>query len=197
MDKGYFIFNVIAPIYGWFYQSQKKHYQGILEKVKSEFNWQEFHDILDIGCGTGALSSVFNEKGLSVTAVDPVQRMLDIASSKPENCNIKYVKANVLKSLPFEDNSFDIVIASYVAHGLKAHERKVMYSEMKRIAKEYVILHDYNGQRALMTTLIEWLEGGDYFNFIRDVREEMERHPCDVRVVDVDKRAAWYICRAK
>jgi len=150
----------------------------------------------------GALCSVLNERGMEVTGVDSAKNMLEIAKNKPENKNINFVNGNVLKKLPFNDKSFDIAIASYVAHGLKTHERKKMYAEMSRVAKEFVILHDYNDKRGLLTNIIEWLEGGNYFHFIKNAELEMkdcliEIKNCfsEVYAINVDIRANWYICK--
>jgi ubiquinone/menaquinone biosynthesis C-methylase UbiE len=200
--KGSGLFNSIAPVYGLFYRIQKKRFSEVIEWVATEFDLTAFETIIDIGCGTGALCSVLSEKGLAVTGIDTAEKMLAIARSKPENKKISFIQDNILETLLFEDKSFDIAIASYVAHGLKAGERKLMYAEMSRVARDYVIIYDYNDKRSLLTTFIEWLEGGDYFHFIRNAEPEMkdcvfEIKNCfsDVKVVDVDTRAAWYICK--
>lgn len=196
------LFNLIAPIYGLFYKSQKRNFNKIINNVQKEFDLLEFNTIIDIGCGTGALCSVLSERGLKVTGVDPAKKMLKIAKSKSENKDIYFVQGSVLDNLPFDNNHFEIAITSYVAHGLKQEQRKKMYAEMGRVAKKWVIIHDYNDQRALGTSLIEWLEGGDYFHFIRHAEPEMrdcmtELKPCfsEVRVVSVGVRANWYICK--
>jgi len=53
----------------------------------------------------------------------------------------------------------------------------------------------YYGKRGLLTTIIEWLERGDYFNFIKVAKDELDSVFLDVEVIDVDTRAAWYICK--
>ena len=201
-EKGSGLFNSIAPIYGLFYKIQKKRFAEVINRVMDVFDLTAFKTIIDIGCGTGALCSVMSEKGLAVTGIDTADKMLQIARGKPENINIRFFQANVLDTLPFEEKSFDIALASYVAHGLKAEERRLMYAEMSRVAKHFVVIYDYNDKRSLLTTFIEWLEGGDYFHFIRNAEPEMkdcisEMKSCfsDVKVVDVDTRAAWYICK--
>ena len=200
--KGSFMFNSIAPVYGLFYKIQKKRFTEVINGVANELDLTAFNTIIDIGCGTGALCSVLSEKGLTVTGIDTADKMLEIARSKPENKNIRFIQANILETLPFEDKRFDVALASYVAHGLKAGERKLMYSEMSRVAKHFVVIYDYNDKRSPLTTFIEWLEGGDYFHFIRNAEPEMrdcisEMKSCfsDVTVVNVDTRAAWYICK--
>ncbi len=196
------LFNLIAPVYGLFYEAQKKRFTEVIEGAAAELDLTSFNTIIDIGCGTGALCSVLSRKGLSVTGIDPARKMLNIAMSKPENEEVNFVEADALKGLPFDDQSFDIAIASYVAHGLKSEERMIMYAEMSRVSKEWVVIYDYNDRRSALVTFIEWLEGGDYFHFIRNAEPELkdcvsEMKSCfaEVRVVDVDHRAAWYLCK--
>jgi ubiquinone/menaquinone biosynthesis C-methylase UbiE len=196
------LFNSIAPVYGLFYKVQKKRFTEVIGSVEKELDLSSFKTIIDIGCGTGALCSVLNHKGLSVTGIDPANKMLEIARSKQENKDIRFIQADVLEGLPFDDNSFDVAIASYVAHGLKVGERKRMYAEMSRVTNQWVVIYDYNDKRSLLITIIEWLEGGDYFHFIRNAEPEMrdcvsEMKSCysEVKVIKVDTRAAWYICK--
>ncbi len=196
------LFNSIAPVYGLFYDAQKKRFAEVIEGVEKELDLSSFETIIDIGCGTGALCSVLNDKGLSVTGIDPADKMLEIARNKQENKDISFIQADVLEGLPFDDKSFDIAIASYVAHGLKAEERKRMYAEMSRVTNQWVVIYDYNDERSLLITIIEWLEGGDYFHFIkyaepemRDCVSEMKSCFSEVKVINVDTRAAWYICK--
>ena len=203
MSKQYsnFLFNTIAPIYGLFYRKQKKRYREVIERASSVLSLASYRSILDVGCGTGALCSVLHEMGLDVTGVDPAQNMLHAAKRQPENTSINFLQANVLDGLPFDDQSFDVSIASYVAHGMPQQERARLYAEMRRVTKSKVIIYDYNQNRATLTTIVEWLERGDYFRFIKHPSEEMrdcvhEMKACfqDVQVLDIDTHASWYIC---
>lgn len=195
------LFNAIAPVYGLFFNIQRKKYAEVLEDLESELDLKSFKTILDVGCGTGALCAVLSKKGLNVTGIDPAEKMLNIARKRPENRDVRFLVANVLERLPFEDKSFDASIASYVAHGLQPQERKKMYAEMSRLSASKVIIYDYNQNRSALISFVEWLERGDYFRFIKKARREMEEcvfelKDCfsDVKVVNVDARAALYIC---
>lgn len=197
---GVSLFDAIAPAYGLFYGYQRRGYARIVEKAKAELEFLPGASVLDVGCGTGALCAVLAGRGFLVTGVDPARKMLDVAEKKRQNKGVRFVCADVTSGLPFEDKSFDIAIASYVAHGLRPEERKLLYAEMGRVAKRKVIIYDYNQKRSLLTSLVEWLEQGDYFRFIRVAENEMKNcvsqmRECfsDVRVVQVGPRAAWYI----
>lgn len=188
------VFDWIAPIYGLFYRYQTKHYKESLDGALRELNFTRYKNIIDIGCGTGALCSVLKQSGLKVTGVDSAQKMLNIAAKKQDNNTIQFIQASALERLPFEDKSFDISIASYVAHGLKGYERKIMYDEMSRITRYLVIIYDYNTKRSILTNIIEWLEGGEYFNFIKIAEDEMKEVFDEVRIISVGVRTACYIC---
>lgn len=196
------IFNGISPVYGLFYEKQKKKYGQIIEKARSFVDMKTYDTVLDVGCGTGALCSVLEDLGLEVTGVDAAERMVAEAKKRNPEGNIRFEIGDVLQGLPYGDKSFDLVFSSYVAHGLHQEQRKILYREMGRLARHMVIIHDYNKNRAPLTSFIEWLEGGDYFRFIQVAEEEMGNcldalGKCfsQVRVLDVDKRASWYLCQ--
>ena len=191
------VFNKIAPLYGRFFDYQEKYFAKIIEKVRPEFDISQYESVLDVGCGTGAFLSVVEDMGLKTSGADSSEAMIKQARKKlkGKNTDLTLVKAG--EKLPFRDKSFDIVFASYVAHGLSPEERIGLYREMRRMAREYVIIHDYNDKRAIHTSIIEWLERGDYFNFIRVAEGEVAMVFPSVKKINVDKRAAWYICRVK
>ena len=201
-EKSKRIFNSIAGIYNLFYGYQKRSFHKVIEQVKDDIDITLYDSVLDVGCGTGALCSVLSSKGLTVTGVDPAERMLQKAGSNPDNKGVEFIQGSVLDGLPFDDNSFDLAFASHVAHGMQTELRKKMYKEMSRVAKEYVIIHDYNDKKTPLTSFVEWLEGGDYFHFIkhaepemRDCMKEMENCFSDVRVISIGKTSNWYVCK--
>ena len=188
------IFDSVAPIYGLFFNFQVKYFNKIQARASKEINLDKYASILDIGCGTGALCKTLDDKGLKVTGVDPSEGMLEQAKKKLAGTDIDLFKMIPRGRLPFDDNSFDVAITSYVAHGLQPDERIKLYKEMRRVSRDIVIIHDYNSERALLTTIIEWLERGDYFNFIKIAKEEMTDVFGKMVEINVDTRASWYIC---
>lgn len=185
------LFGTIAPFYALFYSYQKRYYGRILDLHGAKLGLFQYSTVIDIGCGTGALCSALQERGLKVTGVDSEQKMINIA--KRNNPNITFLKASALNALPFNENSFSIAFASYVAHGLKKHERVILYKEMSRLAKHLVIIHDFNSRRSRVIDLIETLEGGDYFGFIDSAKDEIVQYFKDVRFIDVGPLALWYM----
>lgn len=193
-NKSEFIFNMIAPVYGLFFNWQKKRSIEVIEKARGILDLSCYDTIIDVGCGTGALCAVLSDQGLNVTGIDPADKMLAIAMRKAGDKPIRFMSGNVLEKLPFEDNSFDLAIASYVAHGMGSKERKAMYKEMSRVARHKIIIYDYNKKHSILTTLVERLEGGDYTNFINQVEVELRMDFPKVDIIQVYRQANWYIC---
>jgi ubiquinone/menaquinone biosynthesis C-methylase UbiE len=191
------LFDSIASAYGIFFGFQKRRYSKVIDRVSESLDISKCRNILDVGCGTGALCAALSSRGFEVTGIDLSPKMLAVAMKKQENKKINFLQASVLERLPFEDKAFDISITSFVAHGIKAEERKIMYSEMARVAKYLVIIYDYNGNRSGITDIAERLEGGDYFNFIKTAEAELKVSFNNVRRLNTGKLSALYICEPK
>ena len=193
-NRGVNLFNKIAPVYALFFKLQQRNFRRTIDTARPQLDVRQYETALDVGCGTGALCSVLAEQGLAVTGMDPAARMLAAARKRSENRNVSFVRADARSPFPFDDDRFDLVFASYVAHGLFAPERLRMYSEMRRVAREKVIIHDYNDVRHPLTTIVERMEGGDYERFIVVAEDELRTVFSDVTVIQVSARGAWYVC---
>ena len=145
---------------------------------------------LDIGCGSGAFTRALKQEGWDVDGVDAAQAMV----AQAERLGVACMYGNVLNGLPFPDGSYDLVTAAYVAHGLPAKDRRLLFEETRRLSRGLVLFHDYNSVRSLTTDIAEFLEGGDYFNFIHDAAEEMNSAFTKVSIVPVGRQSAWYVC---
>jgi len=86
--------------------------------------------ILDVGAGTGRLAIQLAKMGAEVTALDVSPKILDELNKKYPN--IKTVVGDA-ESLLFEDNSFDIVVATFLIVHLK--NPSLFFSEAYRVLK--------------------------------------------------------------
>ncbi len=195
------LFNRIAPMYGWFYRRQKTQYYQLLGRFKQDLAFSPEDSFLDIGCGSGAFMQALHEQGFNVKGLDASKRMLKTAQKKTSLGSEAFTLADATESLPFENKTFDTVFASYVAHGLDRENRQKLYRNMHRLAKKWVILHDYHNKKRLVVSVIETLERGHYFEFIKVVKDELEacisnNKPCFKSVTKrpINKHASWYIC---
>ncbi len=184
------LFQRISIPYGWFFTGQTRSYAACFALGRDALPDPHGATALDLGCGTGAFTAALRAEGWDVHGVDVAAGMVEQARSRGVGCSI----GNVLKGLPYPDHSFDLVSAAYVAHGLRRDDRLALFREARRLSRRIVLFHDYTADRHLPTSIIEWLEGGDYFNFIRNGLDEMRSVFSAVSVVRVGRSAAWYLC---
>ena len=184
------LFNIIAPGYNWFFKSQTRNYSKILSKYIFKLEIPDNCRVLDAGCGTGALTQAFSDQGFEVLGIDMAKMMMRYGVKRGLDCRY----GNIIDGLDFEDKSFDLVVFAFVAHGLDRDKRNKLFKEAIRLSRGKVLLHDYSPERSIMTNIIEYIEGGDYFNFIRTGLEEMQDVFSTVEVLKIKKHINWYIC---
>lgn len=89
-------------------------------------------NILEIGSGPGNVSKLLSGTGATVTGIDFSVDMVEIAQKRyPE---ITFLQADA-EQLPFDDNSFDVVIANFVVHHLARPEK--VFREVSRVLKHW------------------------------------------------------------
>ncbi|OBI45336.1 SAM-dependent methyltransferase [Mycobacterium kyorinense] len=73
----------------------------------------EARDVLDLGAGTGKLTTRLVERGLAVVAVDPIAEMLEVLrSSLPDTPAL----LGTAEEIPLADNSVDAVLVAQAWH---------------------------------------------------------------------------------
>lgn len=121
------------------YEMCKDDYPQMLEELQSE----SFEDVLDVGCGTGAvlelLHGEYPEKRL--TGLDLTPRMIEMARAKQLE-NVRFIVGDA-EALPFESRSFDVVLCSNSFHHYPHPEK--FFSEAARVLRPggRLILRDY------------------------------------------------------
>jgi len=88
--------------------------------------------VLDIGCGTGRLISDLLDRGAIITGVDVSKNMLEVARKKFPK--VHFIEGDIRK-IPFKDDSFDFVIATFVIVHLQQCELEKAFDEVYRVLK--------------------------------------------------------------
>jgi SAM-dependent methyltransferase len=96
--------------------------------------------VLDVGCGNGYFTFYFSEI-FDTTGLDFSQRMLKL------NPTDNLIQGSVL-SLPFKNNSFDIVFCSNLLHHVEKPIEAIL--EMKRVSRECIISSEPNRNNFFM-----------------------------------------------
>ncbi len=162
-----------------------RFWQPVIPTLKEHFALGTNSRLLDVGCGKGFMLHDLDEMipGIYLKGID-------ISEYAIEN-SIKSVRENVqvadARSLPFEDNSFDVVISINTIHNLDREDCAQALKEIERVSKgdSFVTVDAYRNEherermeawnltaRTIMST-DEWVEffdesgyTGDYYWFI-------------------------------
>lgn len=190
------LFTLIAPFYNVAFKSQLKSYRELLKEHRSLLG-EGIRNVLDIGCGTGALALAFSELGYEVTAVDASAAMVMIARRNLRGTGVSVVQGDFFEKLPFEDRSFDLLVASYVAHGHKHEGREKFYKECRRICNKEVLIHEFFPNRNPLIFAVEFFERSDYRKFVPKAFEELKEYFPVVERRRLSSSTGWYICRCE
>lgn len=115
--------------------------------------------LLDVGCASGYFLKQANTKGYKTTGCDVIKGLSFDHS--------KYIQGNV-ESLPFDDNSFDVVTCSHTLEHVIDFQESI--KELKRVAKKQLIVV-VPCQRAYFYTLDEHLR---FFPYKGLLEQEMK-----------------------
>ncbi len=124
------IFDRFANEYdGWFETEEGRKVKELELSLLLDFAEPSSGEkMLEVGIGTGLFAVEFAKRGVEVFGIDPSEEMLKIAEQRGFS-----VKVGTGENIPFEDNSFDIVLAMTSIEFSKSPDKFV--SEMKRVAK--------------------------------------------------------------
>lgn len=106
-------------------------------------NYPRGLNILDFGCGDG-LASFYFDKNISdshIAGIDISSESIDIAQ-KRNIPNVDFVNFDG-RSLPYRDNSFDLIYVSCVFHHIDTSYHKSILKELYRVLKKGGSLHVY------------------------------------------------------
>ncbi len=186
-----FIFNLIAPVYGFIDKGLNESFNESAEILNKEISLKGLN-ILDVRCGTGAwISTLSKYKPRGLTGVDMSKKMLREAKKKHPNINFYLSDAKRLEL--FTEGQFDLVTASYVLHGTKVEQRTKILEEMKRVSSKYVVIHDFYGKTQAFIRFLEFLERSDYVNFKKNFHNELKSHFHETKIIPSGKGRGLYI----
>jgi len=111
--------------------------QRIKEKITNQYVRKGMH-ILEIGCGTGTLTSMMAARGAYVTGVDAAPAMLAEAEKKvavdglADRVTLKYMDASLIGER-FSPESFDLIVSTLVFSELSPDEQKFVLEACEKL----------------------------------------------------------------
>ncbi|MGN7410265.1 class I SAM-dependent methyltransferase [Sporosarcina sp. SAFN-010] len=111
-------------------------YKKILNTIFNEVMQEENSKVLDIGFGTGVLTSKLYENGHQIDGVDFSSKMISIAQSKMPNANL--YEWDISVGLPPEifENNYDSIISTYTLHHLTDEEKISFITDLIPLLKK-------------------------------------------------------------
>jgi len=122
----------------------KKH-KGVLEYVNAALNRidKDMIDFCDAGCGNGIYLGYLKNKhsNINLCGFDFSEKIVEIAKN---NTNIEKIKVGNLESMPFDDESFDLILCTQVIEHLLNDKKGI--SELYRTLKKggYLVISTDN-----------------------------------------------------
>jgi ubiquinone/menaquinone biosynthesis C-methylase UbiE len=111
--------------------------------------------ILDVGCGKGFLLYEFTQvvPGLTVAGIDISEYGTQNAKEEVR----PFLQVGHAASLPYDDNSFDLVITLGTLHNLGIEDLWSAVSELERVGRggKYLMVESYRDQRE-KANLLYW-----------------------------------------
>ena len=136
------------------YNMCRRDYPDVLAEAVRE----PFTDLLDAGCGTGAMLGIFQKDypDRNYTGVDLSEKMIEAANGKHIN-GIRFI-AGDCENLPFAAGSFDVVTCSMSFHHYPNPEK--FFMSLHRVLRPggRFILRDMASNSRVMMWLINHIE---------------------------------------
>jgi ubiquinone/menaquinone biosynthesis C-methylase UbiE len=123
------------------YQRFAGIYDILFERLTKSFRLQGLRmfppkqgmKVLDVGCGTGIHLKIYKKFGCELYGIDNSPSMLNVALNRlGKNADLRLGDAT---DMPYESNTFDLILCMFVMHEMNQLTRISVISEMKRVLK--------------------------------------------------------------
>ena len=119
-------------VYGRIYQERARRALACVDDVGLSAG----ASVLEIGCGPGVIATAMARKGLTVSAIDTLQEMVDRTNAMAHAAGVGshvFAQAGHISNVPFDDARFDLVIVIGVTEWLVSMTQPLR--EISRVLK--------------------------------------------------------------
>ena len=123
-----------------------KFWSPVVPTLKEHFSLSSNTSLLDVGCAKGFMLNDIAKaiEGISLKGIDISEYAI---ANSIEDMRQNLVVANA-KDLPFDNNSFDVVISINTVHNLEKDELAQALQEIERVSKDksFITVDAYNSE---------------------------------------------------
>ena len=139
-------------------------WRSVAEKIAAHYTLKPGDRVLDVGCGKGFLLYEMTQAipGLKIKGIDISEYAVE--NSKEEIR--KNLEVGDAVSLPFGDNSFDLIISLNTLHNLQCYDLDKALSEIERVGKKnkYIVVESYRNEEEKVNMMCWVLTGECFFS---------------------------------
>lgn len=165
----------IAKQYGYDYWDGERKYgyggyrydgrwRSVAQKIANQYKLCPGQHVLDVGCGMAHLLYELTQvvPGIEVSGIDISHYALQHAKEEVRD-RLKWGEAN---NLPFEDNSFDLVLSLTTLHNLKVFDLKRAIQEIQRVCRgnSYIVVESFRNDVEEVNMLYWQLTCASYYS---------------------------------
>lgn len=161
-------------------------YKKVLNYIYNEVMKKNKSKVLDIGFGTGVLTTQLYNNGHEITGIDFSRNMINIAKEKMPQA--KLIRWDFSKGLPNEIkyNKFDYIINTYAIHHLKDEEKinfiKLLSSKLS--AKGKIIIGDVSFETRKQLEKCkekykDYWDNEEYYFVSEEIIEKLKEFNCE------------------
>lgn len=126
-----------SRVEAWEEVSATDAFRALRDRILEEAAPRSDERALDLGAGTGLLTRALAPRVASVAALDISEAMLERLDAKAAADGIPNIEvvAGDMRSLPFADEEFDLVVSNYAFHHLDDEAKELALAETRRVLR--------------------------------------------------------------
>ncbi|MFT2111651.1 class I SAM-dependent methyltransferase [Marinomonas sp. 2405UD68-3] len=132
-----------------------RFWQPVIPDLQSHFQLTKESSLLDVGCAKGFMLYDLQQhiEGIKLAGLDISSYALEHAKEEVKHL----LQQGDAKSLPFEDNSFDVVMSINTVHNLDEKECALALQEIERVSKgqSFITVDAYRNDEE-KERMLEW-----------------------------------------
>lgn len=137
------------------YHYDPRFWQATVKRFSDHYKLADDASVLDVGCAKGFMLYDFRQlmPNLEIAGIDISEYA--VANTMEE---VKpFLRVGNAKELPYEDNSFDLVIAINTVHNLPADECKQAIGEIQRVSRahSFILVDSWRDEKERMQ-MMKW-----------------------------------------